>query len=87
MAYELTYDHRPANTPGARAEQLRAELRLIAQEQIADLQAALGEVLATARAIADGGEAYPHGAREICRNLASDVLAQSQTLTIVTARN
>ena len=88
MAFELTYDaRRNTLTPAARAERLRAELRAVAQEQMADLQAAMQDVLATARAIAEGGEAYPHGARELCRNLASDVHAQSQTLTVITGRH
>ena len=50
------------------------------------LAAALGEVSRMASEIAEGGEAYPVGAREISRRLTEDFTKQAATLTAIVDR-
>ena len=69
-----------AETPGARAVRLLAEARVAADEQVHVLEDALATVAEMAHQIAEGGEVYPVGVREICRRLAEDAGAKSQTL-------
>ena len=77
---QLTVVPAPAETPAARASRLMAEARQAADEQVHLLERALSEVAETAQLIADGGEVYPVGVREICRRLAEDAASKSQSL-------
>ena len=72
----------PAATenPGARASRLLAEARQAADEQVHILETALSTVAEMAVQIADGGEVYPVGVRDLCRRMAEDAAAKSQTL-------
>jgi hypothetical protein len=70
----------------ARAERIRrlqAEAQALAREQIALLQEQLLEVTRLAQEIADGGDAYPIGARELSRRLAEDLPRQAGTLSAI----
>ena len=69
-----------AENPAARANRLLAEAREAAGEPVQVLEQALLNVAEIAQQIADGGEVYPVGVREICRRLAEDVTAKSQTV-------
>ena len=69
-----------AETPAARASRLLAEAREAAAEQVQVLEQSLFSVAAIAREIAEGGEIYPVGVRELCRRLAEDAAAKSQTM-------
>ncbi len=69
-----------AETPGVRASRLLAEARAAADEQVHVLEQALATAAEIAQQIADGGEIYPVGVRDLCRRLAEDAMAKSQTL-------
>ena len=69
-----------SETPAVRASRLLAEAREAAGEQVRVLEQALAGVAEIAQQIADGGEVYPVGVREICRRLAEDALAKSQSM-------
>ena len=66
--------------PGVRASRLLAEARQAADEQVHVLERALASAADIAQQIADGGEIYPVGVRDLCRRLAEDAVAKSQTL-------
>lgn len=70
----------------ARARRLQAEARAVAREHVEQLRAALAEVARISAEIADGGEAYPVGAREISRRLADDTASQALTLSALNDR-
>jgi hypothetical protein len=76
----------PATTAD-RVKRLQLEARALAVEQIEALQKLLLQASAMAREIADGGEAYPVGAREQAGRLASDLPARAQTLKAVASRS
>ncbi|WP_216839367.1 hypothetical protein [Caulobacter sp. S45] len=67
-------------TPAARANRLMTEARQAASEQITALEEALLTAVHLSAEIAEGGEAYPVGVRDLCRRLAEDVGHRAQTL-------
>lgn len=66
-----------------RVRRLQEEAKALAREQIAELEVLLDATANMALEIADGGEAYSVGAREICRRLADELPRTLQTLKIV----
>ena len=79
--------------PGARsarhekAERLRAELQALAREHVAELAKAMLRSISIARDVEEGADAYPPGARDLCRVMADDLTAQLQTLSVISSRN
>lgn len=69
-----------------RVKRLQAEARALAMEQVEALEAALMTASAMAREIAEGGEAYPVGAREIAGRLAEDLPAKVETIKAIVQR-
>ena len=69
-----------------RIRELRDEARLLARGQVDQLRESLAETAALAAEIADGGEAYAVGARELARRLAEDLGHQAAMLTAVVER-
>lgn len=67
-------------TPAQRAARLMAEVRNASHEQVKALEQALAAVSSLASEIAEGGEIYPPGARELCRKLVEDAAWSTQTL-------
>lgn len=76
----------PATTAD-RVKRLQMEARALAVEQIEALEKLLLQASAMAQDIADGGEAYPVGTRELAGRLASDLPARAQTLKAVASRS
>ncbi|NEX93825.1 hypothetical protein [Caulobacter sp. 17J65-9] len=72
-----------AESPAQRIKRLQAEAQSLAREHVGLLQNLLKELAVVAEEIADGGDAYPVGAREIARRLAEDVPRTGQTLQAV----
>ncbi len=72
----------PSNgdSPGARLSRLMMEAHQAADEQVKALEDALLNLAYLSVEIADGGEVYPVGVREICRRLAEDSVWRAQTL-------
>lgn len=67
-------------TPAGRAARLMGEARQAAHEQIKALEQALAAVSSLAAEIAEGGDIYQPGARELCRKLVEDAAWSTQTL-------
>jgi hypothetical protein len=77
----------PANeTPADRIRRLRAELKDAANGELEELDTAIEHLREIAQTIADGGEAFPPGVREICRILAEDVVAQAKSIDLILQR-
>jgi len=73
-------------TVAERVRRLQAEARQLAKDHVHALTAAIGEVEVMAAEIAEGGEAYPAGVRDLARRFVEDCEARVQTLEAITAR-
>jgi len=69
-----------------RIRRLQAEAKSLAREHVHALERALIEVERLSAEIADGGEAYPAGVRELARRMAEDCESKVQTLEAISAR-
>ena len=77
----------PANADlGDRIRWLQAEARSLAREQVQSLGAKLTEIQHLAESIAEGGEIYPPGVRDLAGRLAEDSLARTMTLDAIMSR-
>jgi hypothetical protein len=74
-------------SPADRIRRLQHEARSLAREHIEMLAAALHEVSRLSGEIADGGDLYPVGARELSRRLSEDSNKHALTLTAIVDRN
>lgn len=74
-------------TVAERIRRLQAEARTLARDHIHALSQSMLAVERIAAEIADGGEAYPPGVRDIARRLVDDLDTRVQTLEAITARN
>ncbi len=70
-----------------RVKRLQAEARGLAREHIAALKTALGEVERLAAEVAQGGELYPAGVRELARRLTEECEAKARTIEMLSQRN
>ena len=74
-------------TTADRMRRVQAEARSLAREHIGELGVRLEETAAMCREIAEGGEAYPVGAREFARRLAGELPRTVQSLAAIVARS
>ena len=74
-------------SPADRIRRLQIEAKGLAREHIEMLAAALSEVARLSAEIAEGGELYPVGAREMARRLTDETGKQALTLTAIIDRN
>ncbi len=77
---------RKPETTAERVKRLQLEARMLAKEQIDLLEKQLMAVARQAEEIAQGGDAYPVGARELCRSLVEEMTAKAQTLSAISFR-
>lgn len=77
---------RKPETTSQRVRRLQAEARMLAREQIEALEKAMAEVAAKALEIAEGGDAYPAGVRDLANRLAEDLETRSQSMQVLMAR-
>jgi len=77
---------RTPETTADRVKRLQLEARALAVEQVEALEAVLMQAAMLAREIAEGGDAYPVGAREIAGRLAADLPSKSETLKAIVSR-
>ena len=77
---------RTPETTTERVRRLQLEARALAVEQVEALERVLLEGARLAKEIADGGDAYPVGARELASRLASDLPAKAVTLKAIVSR-
>ncbi len=73
-------------TVAERVRRLQAEARQLAKDHIHAFTAAMTQVEQMAAEIAEGGDAYPAGVRDLARRFVDDCEARVQTLEAITAR-
>jgi hypothetical protein len=73
-------------TVAERVRKLQTEARQLAKDHIHALTAAMSDVEKMAAEIAEGGDAYPAGVRDLARRFVEDCEARVQTLEAITAR-
>lgn len=77
---------RTPETTTERVKRLQMEARALAVEQVESLEKLLLEAAEMARDIAEGGDAYPVGAREIASRLAADLPTRVETMKQIVGR-
>jgi hypothetical protein len=75
------------DSPADRVRRLQSEARSLAREHVELLAATLGEVSRLSSEIAEGGDVYPVGARELSRRLTEEAGKQALTLTAIIDRH
>jgi len=70
-------------TTGDRVKRLQSEARFLALEQVEALETVLLQAAEMAREIAEGGDAYPVGAREIASRLHADLPVKAETIRAI----
>lgn len=78
---------RTPETTTERVKRLQLEARALAVEQVEALERVLLEASRLAKDIADGGDAYPVGARELAGRLSADLPARAETLKAIISRS
>ena len=78
---------RGPETTTQRVQRLQREARLLAREQVEALARDLEDLARRAGEIAEGGEAYAVGVREMASRLASDLPQKSQSLLAILSRS
>jgi hypothetical protein len=63
-----------------RVRELRQEARLLAREQVEEFQAALVQLGAMAKAVAEAGEVVPVGVRDMAGRLSTDLPGRAQQM-------
>jgi hypothetical protein len=76
----------PESVP-ERIRRLQWEARVLAAEQVEAIGAELEALAARALEIAEGGEAYPAGVRELASRIATDLPEKAKTLLTILHRN
>ena len=73
-------------TVAERVRRLQAEAKQLAKDHVRALSAAMVSVEHMAAEIAEGGEAYPPGVRDLARRMVEDCEARVQTLEAIVSR-
>lgn len=76
----------PRESRTQRVKRLQEEARTLAREQIGEFELLLDATAKMALEIADGGDAYSIGAREICRRLSDELPRTLQTLQVISKK-
>ena len=74
-------------TTAERVKRLQAEAKQLARDHIKALTAAITQVEHMSAEIAEGGDAYPPGVRDVARRLVEDMGTRCQTLEAIVARS
>ena len=77
---------RQPETTSERVKRLQLEARSLAVEQVEALEVLLMQASQLAREIAEGGDAYPVGARELAGRMAADLPNKVETLKAIVSR-
>jgi len=78
---------RDTETVSQRVQRLQREARALAREQVEALERDLESLAVRAQEIADGGDAYAVGVREMASRLASDLPQKAQSLRAILERS
>lgn len=73
-------------TTAERVRSLQSEAEALAKAHIADLEQQLRTAARTAREVAEGGDAYPVGVRDLAARLQPDLEARATTMEAIVAR-
>jgi hypothetical protein len=73
-------------TVSERVRRLQAEARQLAKDHVKSLSSAMVQLEELAAEIADGGDAYAPGIREVARQLVEDLDSRVQTLEAIASR-
>ena len=73
-------------TVAERVRRLQTEAKQLAKDHVRAMSSAMLEVEQMAAEIAEGGEAYPPGIRELASRLVEDLEARVQTLEAIVSR-
>jgi hypothetical protein len=73
-------------TVAERVRRLQTEARQLAQGHVLALTAAMAEANRLALEIAEGGDAYPPGVRDLARRFAEDCDTRVQSIEAINAR-
>ena len=73
-------------TVAERVRRLQAEAKQLAKDHIKALVQQIADLEVMAAEIAEGGESYPPGVRDIARRLVEDCESRVQTLEAIVAR-
>ena len=73
-------------TVAERVRRLQTEAKQLAKDHVRSLSAAMINVEQMAAEIAEGGEAYPPGIRDLARRLVEDCETRVQTLEAIVSR-
>ena len=73
-------------TSSEKIRRLRAQIKEAASDELEELDSAIDQLCEIAQSIAQGGEAYPPGVREICRALAEEAAAQARSIDVILQR-
>lgn len=73
-------------TVSERVRRLQAEARQLAKDHVKSLSSAMIQLEELAAEIADGGDAYAPGIREVARQLVEDLDSRVQTLEAIASR-
>ena len=76
----------PPETASQRIRRLQTEAKQLAREQVDSFCEDLLQLAQRAADIAEGGDAYPAGVREMASRLASDLPERAQGLLIISER-
>lgn len=77
---------RGPETTAQRVKRLQEEARLLAREEVERLDRDLRRLAEQARTIADGGEAYPAGIRELAGRIGVDTAQRAEILRALLER-
>ncbi|PZR31385.1 hypothetical protein [Caulobacter segnis] len=69
-----------------RVQRLQAEARMLAREEVERLERDMRRLAEQARTIADGGEAYPAGIRELTGRISVDTVQRAEILQALLQR-
>ncbi len=89
VTHKASFEDAPSPVRESRTQRVRRlqeEARLLAREQISEFEVLLDATAKAALEIADGGEVYSIGAREICRRLADELPRTLQTLQVISKK-
>ena len=75
-----------AETVAQRVQRLQAEAKQLAKDHVKALTNAMASLEELAAEIAEGGDAYAPGVRDVARRLAEDLDSRVQTLQAIAAR-
>ena len=75
-----------AETVAQRVQRLQAEAKQLAKDHVKALTSAMVSLEELAAEIAEGGDAYAPGVRDVARRLAEDLDSRVQTLEAIAAR-